>query len=91
MSTDNTSDPHPGTPEIVTIERREALIKLGKYAAYATPVVTDEEVLTPTVSDEALEGAASNQRQTGDTNNWCNSTSGGCCFFVPTPAVSRDR
>jgi hypothetical protein len=31
MSTDN--------PSRVGIERREALIKLGKYAAYATPVV----------------------------------------------------
>jgi hypothetical protein len=39
MSTDNPSNPQPGTSERAKIERREALIKLGKYAAYATPVV----------------------------------------------------
>jgi len=88
MSTDNTSDPHPGTPESVTIERREALIKLGKYAAYATPVVTDEEVLTPTVSDEALE-AAGNQRPEAQTDY--STQSNNCCFYPPSPGVSRDR
>jgi hypothetical protein len=80
MSTDNTSDPHPG--------RREALIKLGKYAAYATPVVTDEELLTPTVSDEALE-AASNQRPEAQTDY--STQSNNCCFYPPSPGVSRDR
>jgi hypothetical protein len=89
MSTDNTSDPHPGTPESVKIERREALIKLGKYAAYATPVVTDEEVLTPTVSDEALEAAASNQRPEAQSDYSTQSDT--CCFFPPSPGVSRDR
>jgi hypothetical protein len=39
MSTDNPSNPQPETSERAGIERREALIKLGKYAAYATPVV----------------------------------------------------
>jgi hypothetical protein len=39
MSTDNPSNPQTGTSERAKIERREALIKLGKYAAYATPVV----------------------------------------------------
>ena len=75
MSTDNTSDP-----------RREALIKLGKYAAYATPVVTDEE-LTPTVSDEALEDA-NKQRPGAYTNPDSANT---CCFYPPSPGVSRDR
>jgi hypothetical protein len=79
MSTDNTSDPHPG--------RREALIKLGKYAAYATPVVTDEELLTPTVSDEALE-AASNQRLVAESVSHIVSYQ--CNFCPPSPAVSRD-
>jgi hypothetical protein len=74
MSTDNTSDPHL---------RREALIKLGKYAAYATPVVTDEELLTPTVSDEALE-AASNQGSEGQTHSTLYTECG--CFFPPSPA-----
>jgi len=39
MSTDKPSEQRPGTSENAKIERREALIKLGKYAAYATPVV----------------------------------------------------
>lgn len=39
MSTDNPSNPQPETSVRAKIERREALIKLGKYAAYATPVV----------------------------------------------------
>jgi hypothetical protein len=38
MSTDNPSDPQPQT-ERAKIERREALIKLGKYTAYATPIL----------------------------------------------------
>jgi hypothetical protein len=79
MSTDNTSDPHL---------RREVLIKLGKYAAYATPVVTDEELLTATVSDEALE-AASNQRPEAQTSFPL------LCLPPlpppPPPGVSRDR
>ena len=39
MSTDNPSDPQPPTSERAMIERREALIKLGKYTAYATPIL----------------------------------------------------
>jgi hypothetical protein len=59
------------------------LIKLGKYAAYATPVVTDEEVLTPTVSDEALE-AASNQRPEAQTYY-------PFCRPTPSPPVSTSH
>jgi hypothetical protein len=39
MSADNPSEPRPATAESANIERREALIKLGKYTAYAAPVV----------------------------------------------------
>jgi len=39
MSIDNQSEPPPETAEGTNIERREALIKLGKYTAYAAPVV----------------------------------------------------
>jgi hypothetical protein len=39
MSADRPSEPRPATAESANIERREALIKLGKYTAYAAPVV----------------------------------------------------
>lgn len=39
MSNDDPSDARAGTSKSAEIERREALIKLGKYAAYATPVL----------------------------------------------------
>jgi hypothetical protein len=47
------TEPRPGTSERAKIERREALIKLGKYAAYATPVIlatiSSAEAQTPGV------------------------------------------
>ena len=39
MSADKPTEPRPETSESADIERREALIKLGKYTAYAVPVV----------------------------------------------------
>jgi hypothetical protein len=39
MSIDNSSEPRPEAAEGANIERREALIKLGRYTAYAAPVV----------------------------------------------------
>ena len=39
MSVDNPSEPRPKATEEANSERREALIKLGKYTAYAAPVL----------------------------------------------------
>jgi hypothetical protein len=39
MSVDSPSDPRPEPSEGADVERREALIKLGKYTAYAAPIV----------------------------------------------------